>query len=369
MNILFTRTHTDKHYLFHNFHHENPERVRKAIVFFEKNTTYKSLIDYPNPKENDDVFELIVKAQGSNILNVFNPPPHTDLTCKNCKKEFINLAKCPKCKSTNFQWLIGYDTYISNNDTINAVAECISTLMSSLDNIIDKQKQYQYCLIRPPGHHCFNKGSGFCLINNVFVLSQYALDKGFKKVLILDYDYHHANGTSDLIKQIAPKKNITITEALANILITDQEEKSDPNNNLDRYLISMHAFSINPDLQIYPGTGSHLTNTANIKNVPLIHNKQEDRFRYNDKLCIKLFDERIIPWINEYGPDIILISNGLDAHKDDPVGKLNLTEKFYVHVANSLKKFNVPLIYVLEGGYNPDVVRDVSIAIVDELNN
>jgi acetoin utilization deacetylase AcuC-like enzyme len=316
-------------------HNESPLRVIKAIDFLTQNEPYMSMVKNHKLKPDKEILDLIIKSQGQKILKTFIIPD-TNLSCYSCDNLFDGSILCPKCGSDNIEWRIGYDTYV-NNRSATAVKECISVLMSALDSVLLGNK-YQYCLIRPPGHHNHNKGRGFCLVNNVFILSEYAVDQGYERVLILDYDHHHFDGTAELIK---------------------------PAKNRNRFGISMHAHSTT--IRIYPGTGSEESNKINIKNIPLNLNCIEDKNKYTDDVCLKKFREKAIPWIIEFNPDIILISNGFDMHQDDPLAGLNLTSKFYVEVAKHLKEYNVPLIYVLEGGYNPDVIRDCSKEIIDEL--
>ena len=154
-------------------------------------------------------------------------------------------------------------------------------------------------------------------------------DVSNKKVLILDYDVHHGDGTQSLV----------------NLNIED-----------DIYFISMHCYGNG----FYPGTGSESENNDKVLNVPMKRGMGDDEF-------IEKFNDIIIPFIDDKEIDIIIISNGLDAHKDDPFEVMKLTNKFYVYITNYLKNLDKPLIYILEGGYNPDTIGIISKDIIDEL--
>jgi acetoin utilization deacetylase AcuC-like enzyme len=191
------------------------------------------------------------------------------------------------------------------------------------------QVRHVFCAVRPPGHHAGHSGhaqaqsQGFCLINNVAVGVNYALNRGLTRVVIYDFDVHHGNGTED-------------------IMATNQRFK-------DHVLfISSHCS------EIYPHTG--VTSPAkNIVNVPLKNRSTSAQFR-------KAFKEKILTTIDEYKPELIVLSAGFDAFKDDPVQCLRLDESDYAFMTEELKALAVKhcagrLISVLEGGYDLDSLQ------------
>lgn len=289
---------------------ENADRVNITVNYLKIVDKYNKLITNPTKHVREDILDLIVECHGPTILDTFED----------------------SSDSGNDYWYFDPDTYV-NKLSFECVMECVSILMTSLENIINGSK-YQYLLIRPPGHHCLNKGSGFCLLNNVFILSEYAIQHGYKKVMIVDYDYHHGNGTQELVKD---KK--------------------------DRFFISIHAHAH----YVYPGTGSIEDNQENIINIPLDITNVGDDAKFTDDICYLMLKEELDKSVESFKPDLILISNGFDLHIEDPVGGLNVTGSFYTDTTKLLKTYDVPLIYVLEGGYVPDVIKDISIEIIDEL--
>jgi len=193
-----------------------------------------------------------------------------------------------------------------------AVGGSVDAVKYILDN---KNKCVFFCAHRPPGHHAeINKAMGFGVFNNVAVSAQYALNSGkFKKILIVDFDVHHGNGTQHIFE-----------------------------NNPNIFYASSHQYPF------YPGTGSfNEVGVGNIFNCPLPSDCDSSSFR-------TLFRKNIIDKIDTTF-DLIYFSAGFDAHILDPLASINLEDNdFYWVTKIVLEKFanNVPIISVLEGGYN-----------------
>ena len=144
-----------------------------------------------------------------------------------------------------------------------------------------------FCQVRPCGHHAEKeRAMGFCIFNNIAIASLYARKKhGAERIAVVDFDVHHGNGTQDIFWS---DKNL--------------------------YFGSTHQ------MPLYPGTGAlSETGVGNVWNAPLRPGDAGDRFK-------EAFESRILPALRNFGPDIILISAGFDAHKDDPLANLQLTE-------------------------------------------
>ncbi len=194
-----------------------------------------------------------------------------------------------------------------------AVGGSVDAVKKIIDD--DNKKNVYFCAHRPPGHHAErNKAMGFGVFNNVAVSAQYALSTGkFKKILIVDFDVHHGNGTQHIFE-----------------------------NNPDIHYASSHQFPF------YPGTGSsNEIGIGNIFNCPLPSGCNSDTFK-------ALFRKNIVDKINN-NFDLIYFSAGFDAHKLDPLASINLeNEDFYWVTKIILEKLanNVPIISVLEGGYD-----------------
>jgi acetoin utilization deacetylase AcuC-like enzyme len=184
--------------------------------------------------------------------------------------------------------------------------------------------QHVFCLTRPPGHHATpDRSMGFCLFNQVGIAALHAQRQhGVQRVAVVDFDVHHGNGTQDIF------------EGRENLLY-----------------ISTHQ---SPH---YPGTGSRQENLArNIHNVPLRSGTDHESY-------LRVFEDEVLPQLNAFRPDILLVSAGFDAHVADPLGGLALTETTYHWLGKKLKEVadrhcEGRLLSVLEGGYNLDVLGD-----------
>ncbi|MBA7485700.1 Histone deacetylase-like amidohydrolase [subsurface metagenome] len=178
-----------------------------------------------------------------------------------------------------------------------------------------------FCAVRPPGHHALeNRAMGFCIFNNVAIGTRYIQAKhNLPKVLIVDWDVHHGNGT--------------------------QAEFYDDPNVL---YFSVHQYPF------YPGSGSQaeqgggkglLTNI----NVPLPAGSGDDRY-------VKAFEEKLVPAASSFSPDFVLVSAGFDAHEGDLLGGMRVTDRGFAKLTQIVKGIAEKccagrLVSVLEGGY------------------
>ena len=217
------------------------------------------------------------------------------------------------------------DTYISAQSYAAAI-KAAGAPLTAIDAITSGEVDNAYCLVRPPGHHALpDEAMGFCLFNNVAVAAQYALDRhGLERVMIIDYDVHHGNGTQD-------------------IFYTDPR---------------VLYFSVH-QAPFYPGTGhsdergegAGLDTTIN---VPLPATVGYEVYE-------PVFRQVMAHAADRFDPQLILVSAGFDAHWNDPLGQMNLSTagfaqltKIIIDLAQTL--CNGRLVMVQEGGYNLDVM-------------
>src|SRR3989338_3338584 len=197
---------------------------------------------------------------------------------------------------------------------------------------IKAAKQNDFALVRPPGHHATaNKAMGFCLFNNIAVACKW-LNERNRKVLIIDVDSHHGNGTQEIFYK------------------TDKV-----------LFLSIHQFPA------YPGTG-WVNEIGKGKGKYFTINLPVPPYTSDDLFINILY--KIIPVIKEqYKPDVVDVSAGFDGHKDDPLLQLNLTVNSYYEVGKLLSSNFKNIFACFEGGYNVEVLPHCVSAFLMGINN
>jgi acetoin utilization deacetylase AcuC-like enzyme len=191
-------------------------------------------------------------------------------------------------------------------------------LLSAADVVMGGGERRGLCLVRPPGHHAtVTRAMGFCLFNNVAVCARYLkAAHGVRRVAIVDFDVHHGNGTEDAVRE-------------------------DP----DIFFLSLHRFPF------YPGTGgpgSKPPGTVAVRNFPLSGSVTREEY-------FAAFEEGLRE-VEEFAPEVVLVSAGFDAHVADPIGGLCLEAEDYGAlteriVALAERTAGGRVISTLEGGY------------------
>jgi acetoin utilization deacetylase AcuC-like enzyme len=201
----------------------------------------------------------------------------------------------------------------------------VSAGLTAVDGVCTGRWRNAFCAVRPPGHHARNTGreEGFCFFNSIAVAARFAQRRfGVQRVLIVDWDYHHGDGTEEIFYDDA----------------------------------SVLYFSTH-DLEAYPGTGSAERIGAGAKqglniNVPL-------RCGATDADIIKAFESRLIPAADAFRPELVLISAGFDSRIDDTLGCFAVTDDGYRRLTRIVMNIadrhgGGRVVSMLEGGYNLD---------------
>lgn len=204
------------------------------------------------------------------------------------------------------------------------------TVINAVDAVMDGRVDNAFCAVRPPGHHAERHLSmGFCLLNNISLAATHLLGRhGLARVLILDWDVHHGNGTQHIFE-------------------------TDP-----RVLfISLHG---DPSV-VYPGTGyaretGKGTGEGFTLNLPMAPPS-------GDAIWRAAFDDVVLPRVSEFAPQFVLISAGFDAHRLDPLAPLSLDTSTYGWMTEALvgvaeRHCGGRLVSVLEGGYHLSALGD-----------
>ena len=199
--------------------------------------------------------------------------------------------------------------------TWDAALHAAGAALAATDAVIAGELENAFCAVRPPGHHaCHDHAMGFCFFNNVALAAKYALERhGLKRVAIIDFDVHHGNGTEDIVAG---------------------DER-----------ILMASFYQHP---FYP-EGAH-SDAANLVNVPVP--------AYTRGMEVREIVEMVwMPRLEEFEPEMIFISAGFDAHREDDLGQMGLVEQDYTWITWRLKELakrhaKGRIVSCLEGGYN-----------------
>ena len=225
------------------------------------------------------------------------------------------------------------DTYLSPG-SLNAALRAVGGVCAGVDAVMAGEAQSAFVACRPPGHHATRETAmGFCLFGTVAIAAKRALDvHGLKRVAVVDFDVHHGNGTQDLLWDEA------------------------------RCLfVSSHQMPLYPGSGAARETGEH----GQIVNIPLVAGSGGAQMR-------AVYEDLAFPRLTAFAPELILISAGFDAHRDDPLGGLRwvaddfawLTERI-CDVADASAGGSV--VSTLEGGYDLDALEDCVAAHVGVL--
>jgi acetoin utilization deacetylase AcuC-like enzyme len=231
----------------------------------------------------------------------------------------------------------GHSVHIDGDTVMSAgsweaAMRAVGAGLRAVDLVMDKQSGIRnvFCQVRPPGHHAeARRPMGFCFFNSVAIAGLYARAKhGAERIAVIDFDVHHGNGTQDIFW-----------------------------SDKDLLYASTHQ------MPLYPGTGALSERGAgNIWNAPLRPGDSGEQFR-------DAFESRILPALNDFAPDLVLISAGFDAHADDPLASLRLQEPDFGWATEELMKVadrhaGGRLVSMLEGGYDLNALaRSVAVHV------
>lgn len=205
-----------------------------------------------------------------------------------------------------------------NPHTWKALIRQVGAATHAVDQVMTGAHKNAFIGMRPPGHHAeATRAMGFCIFNHVAIAAYYARQKhGAERVAVIDFDVHHGNGTQDIFW-----------------------------SDKDMFYGSTH------EMPLFPGTGAvNETGVGNICNAPLKAMDGGERFKM-------AMEERILPALKNFSPDLLIISAGFDAHKNDPLANLTFEAEDFGWVTSKLLDFadtqcEGRVISSLEGGYN-----------------
>jgi len=230
-----------------------------------------------------------------------------------------------------FEASIDSDT-ICSQDSYQAAKVAVGAGIAAIDGIEKGLFDRAFCAVRPPGHHATpTRSMGFCLFNNIAIAAKYAQKQGFEKVMIIDFDVHHGNGTQDTFWE----------------------------DDTVFYFSSHQAFA-------YPGTGmedqvGEGRGKGYTKNFLVMPDS-------GDKELLDIYQNDLPPLVKIFNPDIILVSAGYDLHESDPLAQLNVTTEGIRQIVRAiLDTAEVPSVFFLEGGYDVKALGENVKATLEEM--
>ncbi len=271
------------------FHPERPERLT-AVVNALKAAPWADKIEWhlPTPVETRPVMPLLQQAHD---------------------RRYIELVEKIARQGGG---MLDADTPISARSYDIALL-AVSAWLDGVDNVLATGNP-AFVLARPPGHHAERStGMGFCLFSNAAIAAYYALEQpGIQRVAILDWDVHHGNGTQDIVESDARIAYCSLHQS-----------------------------------PCYPGTGKATERGShnNVLNLPVSPGSAMGDYR-------PLFEQKVIPFLKDFQPDLLIVSAGYDANAADPLAGLSLQPEDYGLLTDGCLQLTRRIVFGLEGGYH-----------------
>jgi len=295
----------------------------KATGFVYDDVYLRHITGSGHPERPERLEAIVARLQTAGLLET-----QTRIKPRLAKEEWLtavhtaqHIAALRELHAKGNRFAGSPDTPVSES-SYEVALEAAGGVLAAIDAVIAGETKSAFCAVRPPGHHATqDRAMGFCLLNNVAIAARYIQKKHkLAKVLIVDWDVHHGNGTQDIFYE-------------------------DP---------SVFYFSIH-QYPFYPGSGSANERGAGdgkgqTLNVPLPAGSGNRQFG-------QALSERLLPAAREFRPDFVLISAGFDAHEDDPLGQMRVTTGGFAELTRIVKQIAEEqcqgrLVSVLEGGYD-----------------
>mmetsp|Transcript_20658 Transcript_20658/g.31058 ORF Transcript_20658/g.31058 Transcript_20658/m.31058 type:complete len:278 (-) Transcript_20658:137-970(-) len=197
---------------------------------------------------------------------------------------------------------------------------CAAVIEAAEKVLLEDQIHSSFALIRPPGHHASSESFGsYCLLNTVAITAHHSIMTHKKKVLIMDWDVHHGDGTQAIVESFSEDE-----------FLKEQCR-----------FVSIHRH----DDGFWPKSGRVEDGEDAILNIPL------KGISFGDADYVHLFEELVIPWAKNFEADLIIVSAGYDCARNDPIGRFDVTANGFSILTDMLQSMS-PCIFVLEGGYD-----------------
>ncbi len=292
-----------------------------------------------NAKRLSAISDQLIRSGLDYVVRQFDAKP--------IDKSYLLLAHSPHYINKLFDnapqagdlpYVVGDDA-IMNDKSLSAILYSAGAAVDAVDLVLTQQIKAVFCATRPPGHHAeYNRGMGFCFVNNVAIAAAYAKQKyGLTRIAIVDFDVHHGNGTEDIISN--------------HFKASSDDDKG-------------YLFCSSYQSPLYPFDVVASTRPP-IINVPLPANTKSKEFQQQ-------ITSHWLPALHRFKPELIIISAGFDAHVEDDISQISLTEVDYRWVTDEIKNIadehsQGRIISVLEGGYAANALGRSVVAHINGL--
>ena len=276
-----------------------------------------------HPEAPGRIEAIINELTASGVADSCKPLPERSVT-----DDEVLLAHTDGYLKTVLREIDGSSGQLSTGDTnfgpnsLEVARKAAGGLLGAVDGVISGELRNAFCAVRPPGHHATpDRGMGFCIFNNAAIAARYAQQKhGLKRVVIVDWDVHHGNGTQDIFYE---------------------------DGSVFYFSTHQHPWYPGTGMKEETGSGQGKNTTLNTP-LPAGSGMAEIEAAFRGPFTAKM---------KEFKPDLVIISAGFDSRLDDPLGQLTLSDKDFASLTRILSEMagefsEGRLVSVLEGGYN-----------------
>lgn len=276
-----------------------------------------------HPEAPGRIEAIINELTASGVVDSCKPLPERSVT-----DDEVLLAHTDGYLKTVLREIDGSSGQLSTGDTnfgpnsLEVARKAAGGLLGAVDGVISGELRNAFCAVRPPGHHATpDRGMGFCIFNNAAIAARYAQQKhGLKRVVIIDWDVHHGNGTQDIFYE---------------------------DGSVFYFSTHQHPWYPGTGMKEETGSGQGKNTTLNTP-LPAGSGMAEIEAAFRGPFTAKM---------KEFKPDLVIISAGFDSRLDDPLGQLTLSDNDFASLTRILSEMagefsEGRLVSVLEGGYN-----------------